>query len=155
MLRGVIFHRNQKRTLKHPPTVSGEQAEVSSLAAAHKGLATNFPGIVCAPSRVEVVEIQDLVHTMGGARANNTGISLQKKVIKMSGRVFLETVTAPTNQFPLIKHINFFNSSFGKDAADSGVTAQSFGAGAEHEHACRQSWGGGGIWGGGVLRCFR
>lgn len=107
VLRGVIFHRNQKRTLKHPPTVSEEQAEVSSLAAAHKGLATNFPGIVCAPSRVEVVEIQDLVHTMGGARANNTGISLQKKVIKMSGRVFLETVTAPTNQFPLIKHINF------------------------------------------------
>lgn len=37
VLRGVIFHRNQKRTLKHPPTVSGEQAEVSSLAAAHKG----------------------------------------------------------------------------------------------------------------------
>lgn len=80
---------------------------MSLLEAAHKRLAAKFPRIVRAPSRVEFVEIQGLVHTMGGARANNTGISLQKKVIKMSGRVFLETVTAPGNLFPLIKRLNF------------------------------------------------
>lgn len=52
---------------------------MSLLAAAHKRLAAKFPRIVPAPSRVESVEIQGLVHTMGGARANNTGISLLKK----------------------------------------------------------------------------
>lgn len=41
-------------------------------------LATKFPRIVRAPGLVECVEIQGLVHTMGGARANSPGISLQK-----------------------------------------------------------------------------
>lgn len=63
---------------------------MSLLAAAHKRLAAKFPRIVPAPSRVESVETQGLVHTMGGARANNTGISLlKKKRIKMSDRGFL------------------------------------------------------------------
>lgn len=52
---------------------------MSLLAAAHKRFTAKFPRIVRAPSQVEFVEIQGLVHTMGGASANNTGISLQKK----------------------------------------------------------------------------
>lgn len=137
---------------------------MSLLAAAHKRLAAKFPRIVPAPSRVESVEIQGLVHTMGGARANNTGISLlKKKESKCQTGVFLETVAAPSNLFPLIKHVNVLQHCLEKrpedaavpaargTAADSGVTAQSFGlgAGAEREHGCRQSCGGG------ALRWFR
>lgn len=77
------------------------------LAAAHKRLSAKFPRIVRAPSRLESVEIQGLVHTMGGARANNTGISLlRKKESKCQAGVFLETAAAPSNQFPLVKHFN-------------------------------------------------
>lgn len=77
----------------------------------------------------------------------------------------METVAAPSNQFPLIKHVNVLQQCLEKrpedaavpaargTAADSGVTAQSFGlgAGAEREHGRRQSCGGGG---GGALRWF-
>lgn len=70
----------------------------------------------------------------------------------------METVAAPSNLFPLIKHVNVLQQCLEKrpedaavpaargTAADSGVTAQSFGlgAGAEREHGCRQSCGGGG-----------
>lgn len=94
-----------------------------------------------------------------GPRANNTGISLlKKKESKCQTGVFLETVAAPSNLFPLIKHVNVLQQCLEKrpedaavpaargTAADSGVTAQSFGlgAGAEREHSCRQSCGGGG-----------
>lgn len=62
---------------------------------------------------------------------HNTGISC-KKLMKMSGRFFLE---APSNQFPLMQHIKSWEP-YWKDvtvpaarraSADSGVTAQSLG----------------------------
>lgn len=59
---------------------------------ARKRAAATLPRIVRAPSRDEIVETQGLVHTMG---VYDTGISSEgkkKKVIKMSGRFFLEAV---------------------------------------------------------------
>lgn len=120
--------------------------KVSLLEAAHKRLAAKFPRIVPAPSRVEFVEIQGLVHTMGGARANNTGISLQKKVIKMSGRVFLETVTAPGNLFPLIKHLNFLQQ-FWKSGPKTRRCLLRGEPPLTQEPRRRQSWGAGEVGG--------
>lgn len=62
-----------------------------------------FPRIVRAPSRVEFVETQGLVHTMG---VYNTGISSEKKKSsKCQAGFSWNPLTAPSNQFPLMKHI--------------------------------------------------
>lgn len=99
---GVRFYRNQKRALKSLPPLPNWYLFQKSRAArwggrvrsefiARKRPAATFPRIVRVPSRDEIVATQGLVHTMG---VYNTGISSEekKKVIKMSGRFFLEAV---------------------------------------------------------------
>lgn len=80
---------------------------MSLLAAAHERLAAQFPRIVRAPSRVKFVEIQAWYTQWVGPGPTIQAFPYRKRAINMSGRVSLETATAPSNQFPLIKHVNF------------------------------------------------
>lgn len=118
---------------------------------ARKRPAATLPRIVRAPSRDEIVETQGLVHTMG---VYNTGISSEekkKKSSKCQAGFSWKPLRAPSNRFPLMKHIEFLQlyredavvavargAAARGAAADSGVTAQSSGLSA------RGGLGGGG-----------
>lgn len=99
---------------------------MSLSAAARKRPAAMFPRIVCAPSRVEFVETQ-WVCTIQAFPV--------KKQSKCQAGFSWRLLTAPSNQFSLMKHIKSWEL-YWKDVtvpaarratADSGVTAQSVG----------------------------
>ena len=106
-----VFHRNQKRILKHPPSLSGAQTNTLRWESEkcvfwqprHKVpsyCSCTRPGWMCWNTRPGT-------HNGWGQGQQSRHFLTENKPIKMSGRDFLETAPAPSKQFPLIKRVNF------------------------------------------------